>query len=101
MQMVPLIVQMVMRAVPRTQRATTRQVGVADAVVVVDVVAVGVVAIRRKTMLKVVVKTRLKQMQSLRQRLHHQLQQRHQQRQRHQPLVPNSVQVQQLLQEPQ
>ena len=55
----PSIVQMGTQAALRMQQAK-RQVGVADAEVVGDVEAVAVVAIRRKTMLKMVVKTRLK-----------------------------------------
>ena len=86
--MVPSIMQMRMQAVLRMRQAT-RQVGVADAEVVGDVEVVAVVAIRRKTMLKVAAKTRLKRTQRLHQRLNHQ------HRQRHQQLAPNSVLVQQ------
>ena len=59
MPVVPSIVQMGMQAALRMRRVA-QQVGVVDAEVVGDVEAVAVVAIRRKTMLKMVVKTRLK-----------------------------------------
>ena len=54
MQMVQRIVPMAMQVVLRTQRAITRRVGVADAVVDADVAAEAVVAIRRRTMLSLI-----------------------------------------------
>ena len=86
MPVVPSIVQMGMQAALRMRRVA-QQVGVVDAEVVGDVEAVAVVAIRRKTMLKVVVKTQLTRTQRLHQRLNHQ------HRQRQQQLAPNSVPV--------